>query len=203
MLRLIGYSDRFSVAPGETIRFMVSADELPEYRAAIVRLIHGDANPDGPGFKTAQVKTNIEGCYPGRKQLVQAGSYVEVPDDLAFQDLPSFTVAAYIWPTMPGTDRQTVIAKGDPAAGPGFALELDDKGGLAFLLRDTDNKAVAVATGKPLISRQWYLVAATFDAVTGTARLFQLPVKRFPATDDVAEVVMPAALGRVRAAAPA
>ena len=38
-LRLVGYSDRISVAPGETIRFMVSADGLASYEAEIVRLI--------------------------------------------------------------------------------------------------------------------------------------------------------------------
>ena len=47
---LIGYTDRLSVAPGEKIRFMVSAD-LPAYSSALVRLVHGDENASGPGFK--------------------------------------------------------------------------------------------------------------------------------------------------------
>ena len=38
---LIGYVDRFSVAPGQTIHFMVSCSS-PTYQADIVRLIHGD-----------------------------------------------------------------------------------------------------------------------------------------------------------------
>jgi N,N-dimethylformamidase len=50
MLRLLGYADRISVAPGDTIRFMVSADGIGRYRARIVRLIQGDCNPAGPGF---------------------------------------------------------------------------------------------------------------------------------------------------------
>ena len=49
---IVGYADAMSVAPGETIRFMVSC-ELPEYRAQIVRLIHGDINPAGPGTGSA------------------------------------------------------------------------------------------------------------------------------------------------------
>ena len=55
MLKLIGYADRFSVAPGETIRFMVSALDGQAYRAEIVRLIHGDANPEGPGLQVGTV----------------------------------------------------------------------------------------------------------------------------------------------------
>jgi len=46
-----GYSDRISVAPGEQIQFMVSCEGAATYQADIVRLIHGDTNPAGPGFK--------------------------------------------------------------------------------------------------------------------------------------------------------
>ena len=43
-MNIIGYSDRFSVQPGQTIRFMVSSGE-PSYRTEIVRLRHIDENP--------------------------------------------------------------------------------------------------------------------------------------------------------------
>ena len=50
-MKIVGYSDRFSVRPGQTIRFMVSS-EAPAYRAQLVRLRHTDANPQGPGCKS-------------------------------------------------------------------------------------------------------------------------------------------------------
>ena len=79
MLKLIGYADRFSVAPGETIRFMVSALEDQPYQAEIVRLIHGDANPEGPGFKSEQVAGRRRGrpCRPAAghpRRLLGAGA---------------------------------------------------------------------------------------------------------------------------------
>ena len=37
-MRLIGYSDRMSVRPGESLRFMVSCEEVSTYHAEIVRL---------------------------------------------------------------------------------------------------------------------------------------------------------------------
>ena len=43
-----GYSDQISVKPGDRIRFMVSVEGATRYRAEIVRLINGDANPAGP-----------------------------------------------------------------------------------------------------------------------------------------------------------
>ena len=47
---IVGYADHLRVQPGDTIKFMVSS-ERPRYRADIVRLIHGDANPKGPGHQ--------------------------------------------------------------------------------------------------------------------------------------------------------
>ena len=65
-MKVVGYSDTLSLQPDETIQFMVSCD-LPKYRADIVRLIHGDINPKGPGFKEEEIDASINGCYQGRK----------------------------------------------------------------------------------------------------------------------------------------
>ncbi|NNG05476.1 MAG: LamG domain-containing protein, partial [Inquilinus sp.] len=186
MLRLVGYSDRLSVAPGEDIAFMVSADGLDRYEAAIVRLIHGDANPDGPGFRADPVASTIEGGYDGRFQEIRAGSYVAVPDHPALRDLASFTVAAMIWPTLPGSGRQALIAKGGHAARAGFSLDLDEAGALSLTLVDDDGGTVALSSGKPMLARHWYLAAAAFDAESGRVTLVQRPLKRFALTDDEA-----------------
>ena len=55
-MQLTGYADKFSVKPGETIKFYVSSKQ-PKYNAELVRVIHGDPNPKGPGFKTEPVST--------------------------------------------------------------------------------------------------------------------------------------------------
>ena len=55
-MQLTGYADKFSVKPGETIKFYVSSKQ-PKYKAELVRVIHGDPNPKGPGFKTESVPT--------------------------------------------------------------------------------------------------------------------------------------------------
>jgi len=44
---LIGYVDRFSARPGETVAVKVSSELGDPYRADLVRIIHGDANPGG------------------------------------------------------------------------------------------------------------------------------------------------------------
>src|SRR5205823_13919649 len=90
-VKVVGYSDPLSVAPGETIRFMVSCEE-PGYRAEIVRLIHGDLNPAGPGFKEQPVATAAGGEYAGRVQTLPRGSHVLVADSLALRPGGSFTL---------------------------------------------------------------------------------------------------------------
>ena len=49
-MNIVGYSDVWSVRPGERIRFMVSSTHA-RYSASIVRLFHGDPKPGGPERK--------------------------------------------------------------------------------------------------------------------------------------------------------
>src|SRR4029450_690648 len=78
-MQVVGYADRLSVQPGEIIKFMVSS-ELPRYRADLVRLLHGDPNPLGPGFKEEAIEAPFNKEYPGRHQDLPNGSHVLVPD---------------------------------------------------------------------------------------------------------------------------
>ena len=109
MRKLFGYSDRISVRPGETIRFMVSSLNGSSYHADITRLICGDHSPAGPGFKETPVSTEINGDYPGRVQPIRDGSYVVVPHTPLFDSLSSFTLQAMIWPTTPKKPGQALL----------------------------------------------------------------------------------------------
>ena len=182
---VVGYADRMGVAPGETIRFMVSS-ELPTYRAEVVRLIHGDANPNGPGIKETLVETPVNGDYPGRRQELPLGSYVTVPDAAPLRLGGSFTITAWVAPTRPGVvgwvgepGAQGVVTKW--AGDRGYGLMIDGQGRLALWLGAADGQVARVAAepalrrwapaipgaGRPRphgVPTQWYFVAATFDA---------------------------------------
>ena len=81
MVPLIGYVDRFSARPGERIAVKVSSQLDWPYRADLVRIIHGDANPAGPGIKVEPVAAGFAGTYPSRFQPVHSGSYgIVVPE---------------------------------------------------------------------------------------------------------------------------
>jgi N,N-dimethylformamidase len=187
MLKILGYADKLSVAPGETVRFMVSCTGAKSYRAEIVRIIHGDANPAGPGLKLDRIPTPVDGEYPAREQTIDPGSYLRVPDHEKLRALQGFTVVAMIWPTTPARQRQGLIAKWAAASGAGFALEIRD-GELALTLGDGQGGQATVSSGKRLLKQRWYLAAASFDPKDGLVTLVQRPVAPAALTDDEATI---------------
>lgn len=206
-ITLTGYADRFSVQPGETIKFMISSD-VPRYRADIVRLIHGDTNPKGPGFKEELVQTPASKEYDGHRQRLNAGSCVQVPDSPALRLTGSFTIQAWIASTTPLKGAQGIVTKWSETDRVGYGLFIDEDGSLALWLGDKNGLTEKVRTGKPLnaaitasrypqlnnvVSQgvnttSWYFVAATYDAMAGRVVLYQEPVIRVP-LDETSAVV--------------
>ena len=107
-----GYADRLSVAPGEPIEFKVSTDAPGRYRADVVRLIHGDTNPAGPGYKERVVESPANGEHAGRTQAIHSGSHIAVFDpanQLALTGALSMHVFAM--PTTPGKGTQRILGR--------------------------------------------------------------------------------------------
>jgi len=109
MLKLTGYPDRYSAAPGERVEFKISLEEGDTFEARLVRVIHGDANPQGPGLKFKHIASGADGRHPGFRQPIDAGSFMSVADFPAL-DAP-FTFYAMIWPTLVRRDDQTILAQ--------------------------------------------------------------------------------------------
>ena len=183
MLKILGYADRLSVAPGESVNFLVSVEGGGTYQAEIVRIIHGDANPAGPGLKLRPVKSTVDGRYQGREQRTDAGSYASIPDHPRLQELPAFTLTAMIWPTTPEkAGEQVLISKRSADGKRGFSLSIIN-GQLALFLGDGKQSEI-VKSGRMLLERRWYLVAATVDPASGMATLVQRPLQHHPHVDD-------------------
>ena len=158
---LLGYADQVSVANREVIRFKISADRAGPYSARMVRLRCGDhANL---GFKYTAITAEPNGTYPGRRQAIHAGSYVDVPG----QPLPAgaLSLRAFVWPTMPckgpHEGEQALMGWWDHAAGAGLVLFLDPEGRLSLRVGD-GREQQQLHTGVSLRERSWYEVAASF-----------------------------------------
>src|SRR5262245_23129105 len=178
-MKITGYSDKISALPGESIKFMVNC-ELPTYQAEIVRIICGDTNPTGPGVKEKIINTPANKTYKGRKQSIESGSYISIPTHPLLENLQSFTVQAMIWPTTPDKGRQVIAAKFQDRSKAGFALIITEDGFLALVLGDGGGKEEVIATQKPLLAREWYFVAASYDAKSRDATLYQEPFVSYP-----------------------
>src|SRR5712691_2551990 len=123
---LLGYADRISVQAGDTIRFMVSC-EAPSFDAQLVRLIHGDNNPAGPGYREEPQPSTADGTYPGQRQVIAAGSYARVPGAGSLDVTQGLTVQAWVWPTTPAKPGgQAIMACWSEAEQRGFVFGLDD-----------------------------------------------------------------------------
>ena len=133
-MKITAYADRLSAAPGETVRFFVSCDGVARYRADIVRLICGDLNPKGPGYKERVVKTPVNKTYKGRKQVIAVGSYGVIPAHRALDGRGSYAVQVLIWPTTPDKGEQVLLAKWHN--GRGFELIIDEDGRVAVRFGD-------------------------------------------------------------------
>ena len=177
MLTILGYGDRLSVQPGQTIRFMVSCEDgARTFRADVVRLVCSDDSPAGPGFKESLVGTAVGGDYPGRRQRAHGGSYAMVPAGAATGGITSFTAEVMVWATTPEKGWQGLVTRWDEDASNGFALVIDDAGMAALRLGRED-----VATSRePVMARTWTLVAASYDAETGSVCVHQRPVAPHP-----------------------
>ena len=202
---IVGYADHMSVQPGETVKFMVST-QAPRYRADIVRLMHGDANPKGPGIKETVVETTSNAEYPGRRQVLPLGSYVTVPDNPGLRLNGSFTITAWIAPTRhdpeaPGGSApngdQGIVTKWSDGEKSGYGLFIEDDGRLAVWLGEKAGRVEKVRADTALrpwvpsipgarsprpqhVTTNWYFVAVTYDAPSGKVTIVQEPLSEFP-----------------------
>ena len=170
-VKVVGYSDRLSVRAGESIDFKVSCDS-PEYSVQIVRLIHGDENPRGPGLKSEDVEVPANGSHVGRIQPIHGGSFVEFDRDGPLRDLRSFTLSAWICPTVVDRGVQAILGAWC-ATGPGYGLSIGPAGTVELRLANGDGRRQEVSCEKPLVASAWQFVAASVDIAAGTATVVQ------------------------------
>jgi N,N-dimethylformamidase len=203
MLPITGYVDRWSVRPGEEINFMIGVRGGGRYRARVARVICGDPNPQGPGYREIPVSWALEGEHDGEEQLISKGSWIDIPAlDLGSGET-SITFAATIWPTRLVAGRQAVLNwHGRDAA---LTLGVGTKG--AFCRLVTATGIIEVEADIPLTERAWHDIACRFDPATGTLQLAQAPRKARLDRDErveknvVAKFVHPSGTGAAAVAA--
>ena len=172
--KIFGYANRISVRPGDEISFHVNCDGASEADAQLVRLIHGDSHEAGPGHVEVEVESPVNGRWAVKKQFTQLGSFLKVSDpENKLVVSGSFSLAAFIWPTMPQRgSRQTILGRWDTLRNTGYALGINPAGHLEFWVGN-GMEVDYVTAELPLLAKVWYLVGASYDRETGRAELYQ------------------------------
>jgi N,N-dimethylformamidase len=171
--KITGYTNLWTLAPGDTLEVKVSTYGPEHYRADLVRVICGDDDSDHDIFREEEITAPFAGEHRGQTQEMAAGSYVSVPPTPTLAALTSFTVQVWVFPTTPDKGRQGLITHWDKNTGRGFALVIDTSGAAALMIGDGKGGTATLACDRPLAARRWHLVSASYDAATGKVELHQ------------------------------
>lgn len=150
-LPLLGYVDRLSARPGDTLEFKVSSFAAKPFKARLVRSISADPNPDGPGiveedasqFFTPQSFASVQKPFA-------AGSYGIAQNTVIAKPNSSITFSVIIYPTLLTGQPQTILSFGQ------YDLRLDETGAASL---NMDNQMIT--TAQPVKLRQWHRIQAT------------------------------------------
>ena len=176
LLNLTAYSDRLSVRPRETLTVYVNCEGTNHYKAETLRLICGDENPEGPGYKAVPVEMGVSTSRLGRHQKIYAGSYIIIESNRLIDQIDSFSVQVWIFPTTPERGKQGLITKWCHNRRTGFALFVDESGCVGFKVGHGGEAICEVSTKTPLSPHIWHFVWGTYSSKTGTITVCQEPI---------------------------
>ncbi|MEI5997920.1 LamG domain-containing protein [Paraburkholderia bengalensis] len=162
--KIFGYASKISVRPGDDIDVFVSATGATTAQAQLVRLIHGDEHPSGPGFVEREVACDANGAWNVHEQRTQIGSYLSVADtELSLDGLKAFTLFAFVYPSLPATaDTQTILGRWDASRNEGYRLEIGKSGKIGFRWSSPESSG-EIRDDQTLVAKTWYFIAVTVD----------------------------------------
>jgi len=170
-LGLEGYIDEITIPAGGKVQCMVSGPP-GQAQIRVVRLIHGDPNPMGPGYKESPVQWGQPDKIQVEEQFTDFGSYIEIPHSDVLNPKGPFTLALWVYPTLIGGGWHTLAAK--------WA-----SGNLSYALYCAGNRFLTAAISRDGITAKWatareflqlkcwQFVAFTFDPDSGELSLYQ------------------------------
>ena len=155
---LLGYVDRLSARPGDTLKFKVSSTSSERFQARLMRSISADPNPEGPGIVEEDASPYFkQSTYPSVHRPFAAGSYGIGQTSVTATPASEVTLTARIYPTFRSEQPQTVVGIGR------YDLRIDTDGAISLAI---DGRTVTL--GQAMILRRWYNIQAriTQDTIT-------------------------------------
>jgi N,N-dimethylformamidase len=148
-VKLTGYTDSVCVRPGGSLGFHIHC-EGDHVDAQLVRLLHGDENPAGPGFQEREIASSVDGHHPAGRQEIFRGSFAELETPTPLLDDDNFEIDLWIWPTRPGLGAQGLLSWCAPNRN-SLLVALDDVGRVAACIGSRE----IIRSRESLASRVW------------------------------------------------
>ena len=163
MLPLVAYTNVLSAAPGEVIDVKVGSYGARSYRADLRRIIQGDRNPEGPGYKDELIDLDLGGVRQAHRQPIHPGSCIRIGDrGKVLSDLTSFTLVVPVWPTLLVGAVHSIFSM----AGADVELFLESNGRPCATVGGS-----RLELGIPLALRKWVVLVLRFDSANKELRL--------------------------------
>lgn len=161
--KILGYADKFSLRPGETISVKVSCVDIKTYNTKLIKIIQGDINPQGPGYKEEILSNDLGGPFKARHQAIPIGSYGIVQHKKIFSTLTKLSISVYIFPTLlKNNKKQVIFSKKDKSRNLGLELYINHKDQIQFSINDLN-----IIISEKLKEKNWYYITANYDPTNG------------------------------------
>jgi N,N-dimethylformamidase len=188
---LEGYADEVGVRAGSSVGVMLSSG-AGSAAIEVVRLIHGDPSPRGPGVREEPVDWGTPATVPVTPRPLDLGSHVEIPGDERLNTAGDLSVALWVLPTHLNRLWQVIAARWEPG---------DLSFGLFYCGHHTltaavsrDGETVSWITGRHYLWLDtWQLVVLTYAADRGELCL-HIRVKGDPRASFARRLVEPGRL---------
>ncbi len=145
---LIGYTDKLSLRPGETVSFKVSSTLKKSFSASLKRSISADPNPKGIGIVEKDASKYFKtSFFKSRKQSFNPGSYAISKTPLKVSIKDNLNLSVIIFPTLFSSKKQTILAFDN--------VEIYINSNRATSVR-VGNDSISIK--KSLILRSWYKI---------------------------------------------
>lgn len=169
-MELMGYVDPLAAKTGEAIACHVSVAREGEVDIDVVRLIHGDESPVGPGFKVEAVEAIPACTIAASPQRTHCGSCMVIEG--LWEDAPAkLAIELYVWPTLPARGRRQGLISITGSDGTVLALALGADGRLELVTGVPERRTTQCRIDAPLSARSWFHVSVTLDAVAELATI--------------------------------
>ena len=160
-MNILGYADKFSVMQNESIEFKVSCQNIKKYNAALLKIVQGDINDKGPGYKEIKLKDNLGGPFNAKYQKIPIGSYGIIRNKKIFHKLKSLSLSVFIFPTLLKKRRKQVILSRKNNSG--FELFINNEDKIQFNINDYNIKLK-----KKIFEKNWYFITAKYNSKNGS-----------------------------------